>query len=90
MTDRLFLMSPFVQKNETELFCFNKCGKIEIGVLEFCGGQFLFCTQDNCKFKEKEESFGIMYVLDDEFDITARKLIPIPSEVANANNEVVA
>jgi hypothetical protein len=58
MVDKIYLVSPLANKEETREYCFDKCGKVIIGGIDFLEAPWLFCREDKCSYEEKSISFG--------------------------------
>lgn len=71
---KIYLMSPFAQEKETNFYCFEKCGKVIFGVIDFMGAPFIYCFEDECPYAEKSENFGVVDIDGEKGDITVRKL----------------
>jgi hypothetical protein len=74
MPNKLYLVSPVVQDKEIRHYCFGKCKKIQLGILEFLGGLFLSCREDDCLYCEKYKDFGNVTIDKEELGVTVRKL----------------
>jgi len=55
---KLYAVCQSLQDAEIKQFCFNDCGKIQIGGLEFADMAWWLCREENCPYLEKEESIG--------------------------------
>lgn len=72
----LYMVNPKVQKESIDEFCFNKCGKILVGGIDFLGGFFLACNQARCKYKVDQKYIGIFELAETgKRRIVARKLL---------------
>lgn len=52
---KLYLVSPVMQKEEVDEYCFKRCQKIKMGVVDLgiLYGPFFPCTETTCEFVKK-------------------------------------
>lgn len=81
-TDILFGLSEGAQGELVSQLCFDKCGKILVGGIEFMGGIFFPCAEVSCPFVEKEsEIMADIHFGDKNYALKFRKLqSPHPPE----------
>lgn len=72
--EKLFLISAMAQRKESSKHCFENCGKVHVGTVNLCDGEFLICKEETCKNAKSEESFGTWYLREEPFEIIIRKL----------------
>lgn len=72
----LYLLFPKKQKILIKRYCFGKCGKIKVGGILYNGEIALPCTEDNCKYLDKQIKMNIPEkIFNDTHNIYLRKLV---------------
>ena len=53
----IFAVSPIIQKDEVDAYCFGCCQKVMIGGIDMGEyGPFIPCKEENCEFEEGKTS----------------------------------
>lgn len=74
----LYAMSPMLQKDEVDYYCFKTCQKVLIGGIDLGDyGPAVPCRQDHCPYEA--DRTPIVGQANDE-DVIVRKLIPVTVE----------
>ena len=73
---KLYAVCFSLQEKEINRYCFKECGKIIVGELDFNNMAWCPCRTEDCKYFDRQVSFGEVPLGWGNEELIGRKLIP--------------
>lgn len=77
MTDKLYIVCQSLQADEIKRYCFNDCGKIQIGGIDFNDLAWWPCREENCPYLDRQTSVGEVLFDWGKEELILRKLLTL-------------